>query len=699
MKSAKKPFFPRMIHTRKTIVIFLLAIFLPTLIVGYLSFNTITKRRESVSRLLESSLWTSGHAALQSIEGRLLEFEKEALKPENYSLPENSSRLTGRHFILDEEYQIVFPKTVPFESSSVFIEPNLPDPRFDTLFARAGRYEFSLRDYVKAAEEYQRSFEAASSKQNQAFALEGMARSLLLFRNYDRARETYDKLALDYGQVRNRSGHPYGLVASLQLYDLNKDQNRENEGLKSLLETYEKLRNGAWLLNSPTFEFFISEMDSILAVRLESQELPEMWEKYNNLIAEPASFLQELRFIEFLNNEAVPRLRERRAVNRSDGESQPDRFLTSFNGDLQLISYCVLPPSESGDTLFGGFRWDLDLLKSELLPEILKDVSEDSGLQLHVLDEKTGVTSPGQDGEISNESLTLSFRNILLPWKLFASQDAFQDLQKTARREKFFYGILFGVIIILMFIGVLLIVRDVSRETETTQLKTEFVHNVSHELKTPLTLIRLYGETLQRKENLSKEDRREAYEIITKESERLSHMINNILDFSRIEMGRKEFDFKKGNLADVIRNTLESYRYHLEKKGFSIIEEISSDLPDIVFDKEAIASVLINLLSNAMKFSPEKKEVRVTVYRKDDSVVLQVADQGIGISPEARSRIFERFYRLQNRMTSESQGSGLGLTLVKHVVEAHGGKICVNSEPEKGSVFSVYIPISAALEE
>ncbi|MBU2438242.1 MAG: sensor histidine kinase, partial [Acidobacteria bacterium] len=121
--------------------------------------------------------------------------------------------------------------------------------------------------------------------------------------------------------------------------------------------------------------------------------------------------------------------------------------------------------------------------------------------------------------------------------------------------------------------------------------------------------------------------------------------------------------------------------------------------PDIVFDKEAIASVLINLLSNAMKFSPEKKEVRVTVYRKDDSVVLQVADQGIGISPEARSRIFERFYRLQNRMTSESQGSGLGLTLVKHVVEAHGGKICVNSEPEKGSVFSVYIPISAALEE
>ncbi|MCJ7582844.1 MAG: sensor histidine kinase, partial [Candidatus Aminicenantes bacterium] len=136
-------------------------------------------------------------------------------------------------------------------------------------------------------------------------------------------------------------------------------------------------------------------------------------------------------------------------------------------------------------------------------------------------------------------------------------------------------------------------------------------------------------------------------------------------------------------------------RYHLEKKGFFIEEEIASDLPEIFFDKEAMASVLINLLSNAMKFSPEKKEVKVTVYRKDDSIVLQVADKGIGISPEGRSRIFERFYRLQNRMTAESKGSGLGLTLVKHVVEAHGGQIRVESEPGMGSVFSVSIPVSA----
>jgi signal transduction histidine kinase len=244
-----------------------------------------------------------------------------------------------------------------------------------------------------------------------------------------------------------------------------------------------------------------------------------------------------------------------------------------------------------------------------------------------------------------------------------------------------------------MFLGAVLIARDISRESETTRLKTEFVHNISHELKTPLTLIRLYGETLQRKENLTNEVKKECYEIITKESERLSHMINNVLDFSRIEMGRKEFDFKKGNLANVIQDTLESYRYHLEKKGFAIHKDITQDLPEMNFDGDAIASVLINLLSNAMKFSPKEKEVTVKLFRDDGNAVLQVADKGIGISPKEVSKIFQRFYQSENKIVSETRGSGLGLTLVKHITEAHSGKIQVESEPGKGSIFSVILPI------
>jgi signal transduction histidine kinase len=204
----------------------------------------------------------------------------------------------------------------------------------------------------------------------------------------------------------------------------------------------------------------------------------------------------------------------------------------------------------------------------------------------------------------------------------------------------------------------------------------------------------LYGETLQRKKDLSKPEQKEAYEIITKESERLSHLINNVLDFSRIEMGKKEFDFKKDNLTEVIRDTLDSYRYHLEKKGFSIHEDIKADLPEIMFDAEGIASILINLLSNAIKFSSTHKEVTVRLFQSDNHAVLQVEDKGIGISSKEISRVFEKFYRSKDVKAVDAKGSGLGLTLIKHITEAHGGKIEVQSEPGQGSTFTVFLPIS-----
>jgi signal transduction histidine kinase len=245
-----------------------------------------------------------------------------------------------------------------------------------------------------------------------------------------------------------------------------------------------------------------------------------------------------------------------------------------------------------------------------------------------------------------------------------------------------------------MLLGAFLLGRDISRESETTRLKTEFVHNISHELKTPLTLIRLYGETLQLKENLSEEERKESYEIITKESERLSHLINNVLDFSRIDMGRKEFTFKRGSLSRTIQETLDSYRYHLEKKGFEIHEQIERDIPEMNFDGEAIASVLINLLSNAMKFSTDKKEVTVRLFRRGELAVLQVVDKGVGISRKDLDGIFKRFFRAQNNVVSETRGSGLGLTLVEHITEAHGGSVDVETEPGKGSAFSIVLPFS-----
>jgi signal transduction histidine kinase len=159
-------------------------------------------------------------------------------------------------------------------------------------------------------------------------------------------------------------------------------------------------------------------------------------------------------------------------------------------------------------------------------------------------------------------------------------------------------------------------------------------------------------------------------------------------------MGRKEFTFTGGSLSRTVQETLDSYRYHLKKKGFTVDEQIDPDLPEMRFDPEAVASALVNLLSNAIKFSPDRKEVTVRLFQRDGSAVIQVEDKGIGISQADLSGIFRRFYRAKSTVVSESRGSGLGLTLVKHTAEAHGGTVEVESEPGKGSVFSIVLPLS-----
>jgi signal transduction histidine kinase len=278
---------------------------------------------------------------------------------------------------------------------------------------------------------------------------------------------------------------------------------------------------------------------------------------------------------------------------------------------------------------------------------------------------------------------------------LVAIQPGYNKLESDAKIQLIVYGLLVIIIIILMLFAVFVLLRDISRETDSMLLQTEFVHNVSHELKTPLSLIRLYGETLMLKENLPEADRKEGLQIITKESERLSYMINNILDFSKIEMGRKEFDLKSGNLTEVVLTTLDSYRYHFVKKGFKIEEEIDPNIPMVMFDKNAVEGILINLFSNAIKFSNNTKKMVVRLKNRPEAICLVLSDEGNGIPPNELTNIFDRFYRVKSTSDFEARGSGLGLTLVKHAINAHGWKIEVKSRLGQGTDFSISIPHNA----
>ncbi|MDE3135793.1 MAG: HAMP domain-containing histidine kinase [Acidobacteriota bacterium] len=250
-----------------------------------------------------------------------------------------------------------------------------------------------------------------------------------------------------------------------------------------------------------------------------------------------------------------------------------------------------------------------------------------------------------------------------------------------------------GALSVLLAGGIWLTLRNVSRQMELARLKSDFVSNVSHELRTPLSLIRLYAETLELDRLSGEEKRQEYFRIIRKESERLSALINNILDFSRIEAGRKEYDFRDTDIADLVRNTLEAYRYQIQQHGFTLEEEIADDLPRLRVDREAIARSLLNLVNNSVKYSAEDKFLRVSLYRENESLKLEVLDHGIGIPRNEHRKIFEKFYRSGDPLVHTTKGSGLGLSLVRHIVEAHQGEIRVDSAPGQGSRFIITLPI------
>jgi signal transduction histidine kinase len=379
-----------------------------------------------------------------------------------------------------------------------------------------------------------------------------------------------------------------------------------------------------------------------------------------------------------------------------------DHWLT--RGDkMQYQTLVLFSPRGSSPEhpALAGFIYDTDYLKNRFFPQVLNKVlprqnqGDTSHPQTAIMvrtekDQTPLAASDYWDGgwpEVERPFEDV-FPGLILGIKLRGTTIA--DISDRFMRTSF---LILGALSLLMGAGMILTYRNVTRELALAKLKSDFVSNVSHELRTPLALIRLYAETLELGRISSSGKQQEYYEIIRKESERLTSLINNILDFSRIESGKKEYSFRETNVADLVRSTLESYRFEIEQNGFQFEQKIDNDVPSLWVDREAIARSLLNLVNNAVKYSANEKYLGVRLYRHTSGVNLEVVDRGIGIPVNEQLKIFEKFYRVGDPLVHNTKGSGLGLSLVRHIVKAHGGEVAVESAPGKGSRFIITLPL------
>jgi signal transduction histidine kinase len=269
-------------------------------------------------------------------------------------------------------------------------------------------------------------------------------------------------------------------------------------------------------------------------------------------------------------------------------------------------------------------------------------------------------------------------------------------LTQSAHTLKLTLGSLIGLLVLAIGVGSWLIVADLNRQLTLARQKTDFVSNVSHELKTPLTSIRMFSELIAEGRVNDPERQRNYLGIITAEAARLSRLINNVLDFARLERGEKKYNLQRCDVVALARETADTFRPHFEANGFHF-DCTLVDSPVLVnADRDALAQIVVNLLSNAEKYSDHTKEIALRVLTQSSPlphVEVQVLDRGMGVPSGCEEKIFEQFFRAHDSLSSGIQGSGLGLTLARQIARAHGGDIVYEPRPGGGSCFSLRLPI------
>ena len=354
----------------------------------------------------------------------------------------------------------------------------------------------------------------------------------------------------------------------------------------------------------------------------------------------------------------------------------------------------ALLTQRGGEPLVAAFLRDTDTLRRDILETTLGALESSTIIAVFDHDGRT-VYSRAPIGD-AQRVLSIGFREALPDWQLTVYQAPGASPRQAVRRQVMLFTGALGVLVAVIAAGTVATWRLMRRETEMARLKSDFVANVSHDLKTPLSVIRMFGETLEMGRVTDEDRRHEYYRVITREGERLSRLIDNVLDFSRIEGGRQTYSMTPTAVEPLIRATLEAFAYPLAQQGFKAEVSVAADLPEVTMDADAVGQALANLIDNAIKYSGDDRALTIDTRAAAGWLVITVSDRGVGIAPAEQAKIFEKFYRVGRSDTQGRRGSGVGLALVRHIAEAHGGTVTVESAPGEGSRFSLRLPLGGS---
>jgi signal transduction histidine kinase len=520
------------------------------------------------------------------------------------------------------------------------------EPRVGALLRQGELEEFGHRNPGRAAPYYGAAVAAAHAPDSVAGARLAWARALCAANQRPAAAAEFRRVLAVPATLEDEDGVPFALHASEGLL-------RCGDGLPGAIENLRAvIRARPWL--SPVACY---AGNGIAERLLRDAETPAQREQARALQAELAARVRVAGQAESLQNEY-------QRLGLFDSAARPRPIWASFGEDPWLVG--------------AGSRTDGTMvILAVRAAAVLEPVAAQRGVRFR----------PAHDSE--GEALGAGFPGLKVQW-------ASPVHEGSAWMERLQYGVFLAALALLLggtSFGAWLLWRDLSREMRLAEVRAQFVSSVSHELKTPLTSIRMFAETLQMGRLPDETVRDEYLETIVNECARLSRLVDDVLLFSKIEQGKKQYRLRPVMLQHVVRSAARTLAYQLSQHGFELALVVDDSLPPVPADRDAIEQAVLNLLTNAMKYSGDARRIEVEAARHGGEAVIRVTDHGLGIAPEEQARIFEKFYRVPMPENQSIPGTGLGLTLVQQILRGHSGRVTVESVPGQGSTFSMYLPL------
>lgn len=645
--------------------LFALMVLVPAILLAWYGLGSIRVEELGLDQEVSLDAADRSERVISNLQDDVLSFEQRVLE----RIESGHSPLVGL-VQLEQSLALVVELDSSFEMRSPFVlsEPLMiqdSSPVFDSRWQEAWRLEQEQADADAVAEAYRAVANDTRSTALRGLALLHQGRMLGEANQTDAAVQILEQVIVDYGNVRDSMGFVLGDLASLEVGELLRETSPDSSfgTLEDLVSTLIQRR---WVLNNGA--------DAAVARRALSimETDPDRTPKDSDLLV-----VYERSQMQYWASQLLPEFQDR------------------INEENQFVVSDSFHWFSTENAIWGLIRWQDGVYAFALKKqEVMERIQGFIGQYVTTQDLLTAEVLPTVGVEQTD---ALSVRN-LGPWLpslslVVTARDpvALVDTgTQRAQRRLWIVLVTLGLIVV----GILLSARQIKRELDIARMQTDFAANVSHELRSPITQIRLKGEMLMLGMCDEEQERQEAYQAIVRESERLSRLVDNVLDFGAIERGLKQYDMRPADLAATVHRAVDIVSSSQEVQDKTLDLALSEVLPAVEHDPDAIAQCVINLVSNAAKYSDSNGWIGIRCRVLQRAVEITVSDKGIGIAPQDLKNIFEPFFRSEDKSARLRKGTGIGLTITRYIMEAHGGQVSVQSRPGVGSTFTLRFPCS-----